>query len=100
VEHPVEILACGTGAGDGVRHADFHQRAAATLGFSLRKGTLSRPEEGMHAGCRLLGSPAQIVIEGHLQTTFLLAIEECTGGNGHLQHLLQAQRLRTELDPI
>ena len=82
----------------GKTHVD--QGATTAVSAGLRRRRLPVAIQAMHCGCEFFSARAKLRRKDDLLTPARIAVEDRATRNGGLQHLLQAKRLRAELDGV
>ena len=81
-----------------LRQAHRDQRARVALaGLVIRRRRSNLDQQSMEPSRSVLGRSAEFVVEDHFTPAPPRPVEEITAGHTHVEHLLQAQCLRTQL---
>lgn len=82
------------------RLAEREQRAGAALRSELRRRGATAGEARVHAGGEVAGGGAENVVEHHVEPPVGFAVEDHAGRHRRVEHLLEAEGLRAELNGI
>ena len=100
LQNPCQVILHRTPLLDRLRQTFGNKRTALAPLLVDRRGRPAGGNQGVRPAGRLLGFPAQGLVEDDVEAAPCLAVEERPLRDRDREHLLQTDRLRAELDPV